>query len=460
MKANDKSSRCLRVHRRLVVVGWRVLQYAVLDWKARPRMVVYQGRCWLRLGTILGTLGWAGLTGICGAQTKVNLSSPQGTDPVEKAFLSTLQTGRPILLAITSRNSSEPRELWKAMLQTNRARELASAVQLVELVAEDDPARVRQLGVTGTPSLCILRRSQTGIEKVAQQAMPRDPGSLLEWVSWTAGTTATTTKPAVDPAIERTSHPGILTVQPSPQSPQLPVYPVPSAAPAQTLQTIPVVTTPAAPPVAITMSSPPVYIQQGAPTVVLGPAPPPNVVVAQAPLCFPTLSLAAAPVAAPTTINPSPQAQSPAMGAMVSPAQMLCAVPQSTASPAPAPQQSAGLALILSEPNMVDRMIGALGRLLAQRGLPRLQMNPGTPATFTPSLLPLSQAGVPVVQPQPQQLYYAQPPAQAAPPAGPVPSPQQALPVNASPQGVSNPGQPYAQSGASQPFWSKLFHKN
>jgi hypothetical protein len=65
---------------------------------------------------------------------------------------------------------------------------------------------------------------------------------------------------------------------------------------------------------------------------------------------------------------------------------MLCAVPQSTASPAPAPQQSAGLALILSEPNVVDRMIGALGRMLAQRGLPRLQMNPGTPATFTPSL--------------------------------------------------------------------------
>jgi hypothetical protein len=130
------------------------------------------------------------------------------------------------------------------------------------------------------------------------------------------------------------------------------------------------------------------------------------------------------------------------------------------APPAPAPQPAASLALILGEPNMVDRMIGALGRLLAQRGLPRLQMNPGTPATFTPSLLPLGQAGVPVVQPQPQQLYYTQPPAQAAPPTAPVPSPQQAIPVNASPQGVFNPGQPYSQSGASLPFWSKLFHKN
>jgi hypothetical protein len=424
-------------------------------------MVLCQGRCWLGLGLVLGTLGWAGLTGTCNAQSKVGQSPPQGSDPVERAFLSTLQTGRPILLAITSRSGSEPRELWKSMLQTNRARELATAIQLVELVAEDDPARVRQLGVSGTPSLCFLRRGQAGIEKVAQQAMPRDLGSLLEWVSWSAGTTAAVARSSVDPALERTGHPGILTVQPSPQSPpQSPVCPLPSYTPPQTLQTVPVVTTPAAPPVAITMSSPPVYIQQGAPTVVLGPAPPPNVVVAQAPLCFPTLSLGAAPVAAPTTITPSPQAQSPAMAAMGPQAQMLCAVPQTMASPALAPQQAPGLALILSEPNMADRMIGALGRLLAQRGLPRLQMNPGTPATFTPSLVPVSQAGVPVVQPQAQQLYYAQPPAQGAPPLAPAPSPQQALPVNASPQGAFNPNQPYPQSGASPPFWSKLFHKN
>ena len=103
-------------------------------------MLVYQGRCGLRLGLVVGTLGWAGLTGTCDAQTKANMTSPQGTDQVERAFLSTLETGRPLLVAITSRNNSEPRELWKAMLRTNRARELASRVQLVELVAEDDPA--------------------------------------------------------------------------------------------------------------------------------------------------------------------------------------------------------------------------------------------------------------------------------------------------------------------------------
>ena len=96
--------------------------------------------------------------------------------------------------------------------------------------------------MAGTPSLCFLRRGQAGIEKVAQQAMPRDLGNLLEWVNWTAGTTATTARSTVDPALERTGHPGMLTVQPSPQSPQSPLYPAPSYVPAQTLQTIPVVT--------------------------------------------------------------------------------------------------------------------------------------------------------------------------------------------------------------------------
>jgi hypothetical protein len=343
------------------------------------------------------------------------------------------------------------------MLQTARAHELTSAVQLVELVADEDPSRVRQLGVTGTPSLCVLRRGQAGIEKVAQQAMPTDVNSLLEWVSWTAGA-AVTAKTTIDPALVRTAHPGNPQIQPSPQAPQAPVSPVPVYAPPQPVQSIPVVTTPVPPPLAITMSAPPVYVQQAAPTVVLGPAPPANVIVAQSPLTFPTVSLASTACASPTMITPSPQAQSQAMAPVMPQAQGLYAVPQPVAQ---APQQAAGLALILSNPNMIDRMIGALGRLLAQRGLPRLQMNPGTPATFSPSMVPVSQAGVPVAQPQAQQLYYAQPPTQASPPQtyAPVPTPQQPPPVSASPQGSVTFGQ-HSSHGGSSPFWSKFFHNN
>ena len=280
------------------------------------------------------------------------------------------------------------------MLQTNRARELASAVQLIEFVAEDDP---RQSPATWSDRhsqpLFFAARSD-GIEKVAQQAMPRDLNNLLEWVNWTTGTAATVGRSAVDPALERASHPGILTVQPSPQSPQSPVYPVPSYAPAQTLKTIPVVTTPAAPPVVISMTSPPVYIQQAAPTVVLGPAPPPDVIVPSTPLLPHTFDGGRTRFC---SHDDHSESSNPVAGngGNESPSSNAVRGATGNGGTGSAPQQSAGLALILSEPNMVDRMIGALGRLLAQRGLPRLQMNPGTPATFTPSVLPLSQAGVP-----------------------------------------------------------------
>ena len=73
------------------------------------------------------------------------------------------------------------------------------------------------------------------------------------------------------------------------------------------------------------------------------------------------------------TIAPSPQAQAPVMAAMSPQAQMLCAVPQPMAAQAPAPQQAAGLALILCNPNIVDRMIGALGP----------PARPARPATIT-----------------------------------------------------------------------------
>ena len=49
-------------------------------------MVAYQGRCWFGLGLVLGTLGWAGLTGTCDAQTKVARVRLKATDPVERAF--------------------------------------------------------------------------------------------------------------------------------------------------------------------------------------------------------------------------------------------------------------------------------------------------------------------------------------------------------------------------------------
>jgi hypothetical protein len=347
------------------------------------------------------------------------------------------------------------------MLQTSKAHELMNSVQLVELVVEDDPAHAQQLGVISTPTLCAVRRGPGGIEKVWQQAMPRDLVHLLEWAGWTAGLTPTS-RPGADAALQRTSNPSTSPIAPSPQVPYAPQQALTNYATAQAFQTIPLVATPTPPPVALAMSSPPVYVQQSPPTIVLGPTPPANVVVAQsAPTC-PTVSLAAAACPAPVPATPTPQAPTQATVTMAAQAPAYSVLPQAATAAASTPQ-TVGMGLILCNPNPIDRMLGAIGRTLAQRGLPRLQMNAATPATFSPTLVPVSQAGVQLAQPQVNgQLYYVQPNAQSAPPQLPTTyaSPQQAAPVMASPQGSLLSGQANTQNGSPPSLWSRLLHKN
>jgi hypothetical protein len=194
---------------------------------------------------------------------------------------------------------------------------------------------------------------------------------------------------------------------------------------------------------------------------VLGPTPPANVVVAQsAPTC-PTVSLATAACPAPVAVTPTPQAPMQATVTVAPQAQAYSVLPQTTTAGASTPQ-TVGMGLILCNPNPIDRMIGAIGRTLAQRGLPRLQMNAATPATFSPTLVPVSQAGVPLAQPQANgQLYYVQPGAQSVPPQPSTiyASPQQAAAVTASPQGTLISGQAHTQNGSSPSLWSRLLHK-
>jgi hypothetical protein len=304
---------------------------------------------------------------------------------------------------------------------------------------------VRQLGVSGTPALCVLRRRGGGVEKYLEQAMPRDLATLLEWAEWTANF-ATPGRPAVDPALARTSHSAGLSIQASPQAAQVPPQAAAPAAPAQAFTTVPMVTTPTPPPVALALSSPPIYLQQAAPTVVVGPTPPANVFVTQA-ASYPIAPLSGVPA-------PSPQA-----GTAQPPLQLTLAAPQAhpslgllqtpTTVTAPTAQAAPGIGLVLCNPNAIDRLIGAIGRLLAQRGLPRLQMNAATPATFTPTMVPVSQAGLPLTLGQPQQ---PQTCAQT-PPA--VPQAQQP-PVMPSPQ----VGPSSVQNAGNSSLWSRLFHKN
>lgn len=389
---------------------------------------------WIGLGLGLLALGPIGMRGPCRAQTGALQVPAERADPLEKAIVSTLRTGRPILMVVTSRGQAEPRELWYAMLESPRARVLGSRVEFVELTVEDAPTRVRQLAVSATPTLCVLRRGRDGVEKLLEQAMPRDLGGLVEWADWTARLNPSPPRSAVDPALSRTGYSAAPSIQATPQA---------SQAPPQAFAAVPIVTTPTPSPVALSLSSPPIYVQPAAPTVVLGPTPPANVFVTQASPAMPV---------APS--SPIASAQSPAQpilaAAQVQPALGLMQAPPAAAA---VPQATQGIGLVLCNPNPIDRLIGAIGRYLAQRGLPRLQLNSAAPATFAPTLVPMSQAGMPLTLAQPQQL---QSNAQV-----PSASPQQVQPpVTPSPQGGHGPGEASSAQGATPSLWSRLFHKN
>jgi len=182
-----------------------------------------------------------------------------------------------------------------------------------------------------------------------------------------------------------------------------PAQPPPSAPPPVQYQQPPVYTGQVSTPLVVSPPSVPLVIQPQAPTVVVGPTPQPNIIFASAPPAAPTISYmttASAPqptANAPTANAPqlfmanapqpqptasAPQPQPPAMAPQ--PVPMAYAPQPVAAAPQPAPvayapqpgqvAQSPLLAAVLTNPSLVNRLLGALGEQLAQRKNPRIQM--------------------------------------------------------------------------------------
>lgn len=407
----------------------------------------------IRVGLASSLLSLAALAavGTARAQSAAEETRPVELDPVEGALVTTLQTGRPTFLLVVSRSHGEAHRLWRQMLESPQARGLAQTAQFVELVAEDHPSRVRQLGVTSAPVVCAIRRNESRIEKVAQRAVPREAGHLLQWIEAIGEEVATTAAPPRDADLTRTHFPQ--QDQASPQAPPLAAPPKQAMTPPTTttqLQAVPVLNAPSQPPVAVAMPSHQVYIQPSAPTVVLGPTPPPNIVVTQTTPSTPTITMAVPVQSPPTTITPSPQS----LVAQPSP-QSVLAVPQNTFAPvAAAPQPAAGpttVGLVLTNPGPIDRCLGALGRMLAQRGMPRLQLTQAQQIALTPAMLQTLQGGT---AGPPQQLYTGlqEQVCPTRPVSAPTPSPQQPVTSRIPPPGIY----PSPQS-QSHTLFSRLF---
>lgn len=338
------------------------------------------------------------------------------------ALQKTLITGKPSIIMITS-HGLPGSEKWAMQLKTQLWEEFGSNLQVGELIAENEPQRVEALNVKSIPTVLIYFRSEDGKlklggyhEKQASLAdlandvrlhLPTNQASdnlqnaslssqrpvRVRRVSTNvavqesepqnlADTSQNTPKTAIDPQVEATNHKSI--AQTSPQnfsqpmpSKQIPQKTVPSnptgmqsppSQPQPVYAYVPQQPVYSAPP-----ASPPVTIQPPAGQVIVQPSPL-NVMVAPAPP--PQVSYMTQPMA--TNAFAAPPAQPFTYAAPPVPTQALMAPPAS-----PQPSGGVGYGFVMTNPNLLDRFIGGLGQIMAERGNPRIRMSRETPAMMS-----------------------------------------------------------------------------
>lgn len=414
-------------------------------WKVRNGMVVALG---------LGGLAASIAPRYCPAEEVPRPLSLPAVHPLDRAVGVTLKDGWPTVVVITSSASLESQRLLQSLQLAPQAHALSQAGQIVSLGMEANAARMRRMGVTSAPVILVYGRGSKGLELAGRLLHPKDAESAIAWLEALGAVPASSAM--ADAAVVRTGHQHNASPQASPQAPP-PVYqappspqpaPPPQAAPPTVLA--PVMSSPSQVPVVVSAPSTPVVFQPQAATIVVGPQPPPNIVFASAPPSAPNIMMMA-----PSSPTPNMFMAAPAPQPVAAPQPMMAPAPQPMmAAGAPVPQQSlattATIGLLLNNPGVIDRLLGAIGRHLATRGQPRIQMSPATPASFSPTLVTAAQAGmfslptgqveggVPAV---PQQLYYVPPQGQGAPsqptatPQGyaNAPSPQSNPPANGHP---------------------------
>jgi hypothetical protein len=182
-----------------------------------------------------------------------------------------------------------------------------------------------------------------------------------------------------------------------PQQVQQPVYgapPVPTPQPVYAY--VPQQPVYAAPPSsAPVMVQPPagqVVVQPAPLNVTVGPTPPPQVTYMAPTMAAPPMMATAVPAPnafagpppAQPMMAPPPAAPEPAFA----PPQPAYGVPQPGPAMGYGPAPAAGLGsmamgMMLTNPNILDRMLGGFGRLLAERSYPRIRMNPESPSLFS-----------------------------------------------------------------------------
>ena len=456
------------IDRSFTAGGW-----PMCEWKWRRGRSLRTGKLALLLG--LAVLGVAdsvpgqGLLPVAAA----NEPSAGGISWAE-ALQTTTRTGRPSVVLVTSQALPRSRQ-WAAGIRQQITATFGQEVACAELVAENDPARVESLNVRSLPtalvytldtnnslklagyiqaevefrdlySMVAAARSASGVN-IAENTAKRSV--RVQRVSATTTANATAAEAARDEQVAATT----LHAQSSPQnygsglpSKQTPTQPepprpysappAPTSAPPQTYSAPPAqpqpqpvyAMVPQQPVYGAPMASPPVTVQPPAGQVVVQPSPlnvmvaptPPPQVTYMAPAYSPP-AYSPPPAAAPAYSPPAPAPN--AFAAPPAPAAAPAYSPPAAAAPQPAfgagapmssPLGGMAMGMMMTNPNLLDRFIGGLGRLMAERSYPRVRMNPESPSMFSAPMgmggfVGINPAMAMAPSPGPLQTYMAMP---------------------------------------------------
>ena len=307
------------------------------------------------------------------------------------------QTGRPIVMVVTSPSNPSSQAFRRALAARVAARPESCPAHFTEQSIEADPVWTKKLGITTVPTILVYGRGKTGLVLLGRKSPPFDDATALAWLADVA-------KPAPivhrDAAVVRTLGHHNDGVQPSPQQvgqPQVgqPQVTTPSPQPVtMTVQSTPTVATPItgpqATPVVVQSSSPAVVLQPSPMQVMVGPSPAPVVTFIQGTSPNPQVSLA---TPSPTQQNlfvsgPQPQPQQPSLASPQQQTQVSTpsvsqtpTVQQQTVQFAPTVQTGQPLvqssvgngvqtALVLQQPNLINRLLApsaAISRRKATR---------------------------------------------------------------------------------------------
>ena len=174
------------------------------------------------LTVVLLTLLDLSLGGAVWCKTAAGDANVRGWLTVESALKTTLRSGRPTVLVITSRTSPASLELLEAVKRSANSTLVGQLVSFAEMPLEQYTQQVDRMGVKTFPTVVVYGTDQATLKLLGHRTGPLDAPTMLAWLSSlpSGGTIAIAKLPATDPAVKRTaSHDDGYPTPPSPQMP-------------------------------------------------------------------------------------------------------------------------------------------------------------------------------------------------------------------------------------------------